>query len=276
MKTTKYLMVLFATLIFFISGCTNQTPQTTTIAAETTTTLEMPATTTTGQAITSTTATQVTTTTTPANTGKTLELTLTAKNIAFDQKTITVPAGAHIKLLFKNQDANVPHNFALYDSSEAKTNYFKGQIIKGVSEITYEFDAPATPGTYFFRCDPHAQIMNGDFVVQPAASTTTLSSTTIPTTAQTTTTTPIGGKTVNIEISGFAFNPRSIKINKGDTVVWTNMDSVPHTVTSDSGNELDSKTLSRGDTYSHTFGTAGTFSYHCNIHLSMTGTITVE
>ena len=80
----------------------------------------------------------------------------------------------------------------------------------------------------------------------------------------------------NIEISNFAFSPSSIAIKAGDTVIWTNMDSVGHTITSDSGNELQSEAVSNGETYSHTFENAGTYLYHCSIHTSMKGEIIVE
>ena len=82
-------------------------------------------------------------------------------------------------------------------------------------------------------------------------------------------------QTLNIEISGFAFAQKTIEINVGDTVTWTNKDSVQHTVTSDSGSELDSSYLSKNQQYSHTFTTAGTFAYHCIPHPSMTGTVVV-
>jgi len=83
-------------------------------------------------------------------------------------------------------------------------------------------------------------------------------------------------KTENIAITNFAFSPATITINKGDTIVWTNMGSVSHTVTSDSGNELASSSLPNGQTYSHTFNIIGTFSYHCSIHTMMKGTVTVQ
>ena len=41
------------------------------------------------------------------------------------------------------------------------------------------------------------------------------------------------------------------------------------------GKELGSSVLSTGQTYSHTFNTAGAFHYHCGVHPSMKGTITV-
>lgn len=91
---------------------------------------------------------------------------LIAKNIAFNTSTITVPAGAHVTVNFDHQDANVPHNFAVYDSASAKTTIFKGDIITGPKMIAYTFDAPTTPGTYFFRCDVHPTAMTGQFIVK--------------------------------------------------------------------------------------------------------------
>lgn len=76
-------------------------------------------------------------------------------------------------------------------------------------------------------------------------------------------------KTHNIDIKNFAFSPAEIRIMKGDSVIWTNKDSAGHTVTSDSGDELNSGTLSNGESYTHTFNTAGTFNYHCVPHKSI-------
>lgn len=42
------------------------------------------------------------------------------------------------------------------------------------------------------------------------------------------------------------------------------------------GPELSSAVLSAGQTYSHTFKTAGTFPYHCGVHQSMKGRVTVS
>ena len=90
--------------------------------------------------------------------------------------------------------------------------------------------------------------------------------------------TPSGGSinpanTVNIE--NFAFSPGTLTIKVGQTVTWTNKDSTSHTVTSDSGNELISSTLSNSQTYTHTFNSVGTFNYHCSIHTSMKASIIV-
>ncbi len=80
----------------------------------------------------------------------------------------------------------------------------------------------------------------------------------------------------NIEINNFAFSQDNLNIKVGETIVWTNKDSAKHTVTSDTGSELDSEVLSKGQSYSHTFNVAGEFDYHCNLHSYMKGKIIVE
>jgi plastocyanin len=90
---------------------------------------------------------------------------LIAKNIAFNTSTITVPAGANITVNFDNQDSGIPHNFAVYETSAAQNNIFKGDIITGPKKTTYTFTAPDKPGTYFFRCDVHPTQMNGQFTM---------------------------------------------------------------------------------------------------------------
>lgn len=79
--------------------------------------------------------------------------------------------------------------------------------------------------------------------------------------------------TYKISISGFAFVQPSLSVKKGDTVVWTNKDSAPHTIT---GTGWGSGTINQGQTYSFTFNSTGTFAYHCNFHPSMTGVVVVS
>lgn len=79
-----------------------------------------------------------------------------------------------------------------------------------------------------------------------------------------------------VTIEGFSFSPLKLTVKKGTTVTWTNQDSAPHTVTSDSGSELASLSLSKGQFYSHTFNEVGTFEYHCKFHSMMRATVIVE
>jgi heme/copper-type cytochrome/quinol oxidase subunit 2 len=107
----------------------------------------------------------------PPPPGTHVMINLIAKNIAFDKSTITVSAGAEVMIDFDNQDAGIPHNFAVYQSGSKASGtasglIFAGQIITGPNKITYTFTAPTTPGNYFFRCDVHPTIMTGTFVVQ--------------------------------------------------------------------------------------------------------------
>jgi len=93
------------------------------------------------------------------------------------------------------------------------------------------------------------------------------------------------GKVVSVSIVDNAFNPPNVPINAGDTVRWTNNGALPHTVTSNPGpagcappstENFASGTLSTNNTFQHTFNTAGSFAYHCEIHgCSMAGTVTV-
>jgi plastocyanin len=80
----------------------------------------------------------------------------------------------------------------------------------------------------------------------------------------------------SVTISNFSFSPTSVTINVGDKVKWTNNDDVSHTVTSNTGSELNSSLFSKGQTFEHTFTTAGTFTYHCTPHPTMTGTVVVK
>ncbi|HEU5114174.1 MAG TPA: cupredoxin family copper-binding protein [Candidatus Paceibacterota bacterium] len=91
--------------------------------------------------------------------------------------------------------------------------------------------------------------------------------------AKTTSAVP-AGKTVYVSISNYSFVPATLSIAKGTTVVWTNHDSMPHTVTAAPGGPS-SKELSKGVTYSFTFNTPGTVNYHCSIHPGMLGTVFV-
>jgi plastocyanin len=85
------------------------------------------------------------------------------------------------------------------------------------------------------------------------------------------------GNVVSVSIVDFAFTPKTITVPVGTTVRWTNNGNAPHTVTSTSSPKaFDSGTLNSGDTFQHTFTTAGQFPYRCNIHPSMTGTVIVE
>ncbi len=97
---------------------------------------------------------------------KSVTIGISAKNIAFNTSTITVPAGSMVTVNFDNMDSGVAHNVAFYTDSTAKTPIYVGAIITGPKTTTYTFAAPSKPGTYFFRCDVHPVNMVGKFIVQ--------------------------------------------------------------------------------------------------------------
>ncbi len=77
------------------------------------------------------------------------------------------------------------------------------------------------------------------------------------------------------------FSPLNRTVTHPATVQWINGDSHDHTVTNDPGSgETYNQTVGGGLTFSFTFNTPGTYTYHCQIHgapgTGMHGTITVN
>src|SRR6266567_1000220 len=71
--------------------------------------------------------------------------------------------------------------------------------------------------------------------------------------------------TNSVDIANFAYSPATIKIKVGDTVTWTNKDSVGHSATADDGT-WDTGVLPQGKSGSEKFTKAGNFTYHCSVH----------
>jgi len=95
-------------------------------------------------------------------------------------------------------------------------------------------------------------------------------------TAASTTLTAATTASVNqILIQGSSFTPASLTVKAGDTVTWTNKDSMNHTVTSNSG-VFDSGNIAPGASFSYKFDKEGTFDYKCSIHTFMTANVTVQ
>jgi len=89
-------------------------------------------------------------------------LQLSALNIAFEQTSLTAPAGTPFQIEFDNKDASVPHNVDIHDASG--TEVFKGEIFPGPAKRVY--DVPALDaGAYAFACTVHPT-MTGTLTVQ--------------------------------------------------------------------------------------------------------------
>jgi LPXTG-motif cell wall-anchored protein len=77
----------------------------------------------------------------------------------------------------------------------------------------------------------------------------------------------------SVSIVDYRFAPGTITVNAGDTVTWTNNGKQPHSA---KGSGFDTGILSKGKSGSHTFGSAGSFSYICSVHPFMKGTVVVR
>jgi len=80
-----------------------------------------------------------------------------------------------------------------------------------------------------------------------------------------------------IAIENYAYSPKKITIKKGTQVTWTNKDNAKHDITPD--NQTDefkaSRLLGKGESYSVTFNTVGTYTYYCSPHTYMKAEVVV-
>jgi plastocyanin len=77
-----------------------------------------------------------------------------------------------------------------------------------------------------------------------------------------------------VAIQDYAFKPATITVTAGTTVIWTQKDDDPHTVTADDAS-FDSKGLGQGDTFKRVFDKPGRYPYHCAAHPFMKGVVVV-
>jgi plastocyanin len=81
--------------------------------------------------------------------------------------------------------------------------------------------------------------------------------------------------THRITIEGAAFTPATLNIKAGDTIIWTNKDPYPHTVTATT-KDFDSDTLQPDASWKFTLSMRGEVSYTCALHPTMAGTLQVQ
>jgi plastocyanin len=91
---------------------------------------------------------------------------------------------------------------------------------------------------------------------------------------------PTGAATVNIPtnartLGASAYVPNPVTISQGAVVTWSNTDSTTHDVVADGGS-FDSGRMNQNGNFSFTFTQKGTYTYHCSIHPTMTGTVVVQ
>ena len=143
-----------------------------------------------------------------------------------------------------------------------------------------------TPATTAAPTSPAPMTMVTTATSSPTTPAPTGNATAIPTTMPTTPTatatqTPTSPPGMAIVIQNYGFNPQTVTIPVGTTVTWTNLDTVQHQIANSGTPTIGpeqlfmSKPLAKGDTFSYTFTSAGTFQYYCIVHNFMRGTIIV-
>jgi plastocyanin len=89
-----------------------------------------------------------------------------------------------------------------------------------------------------------------------------------------------GGTSVSME--NIQFSPNDLTVKAGQTVTFTNNESVPHDVHKESGPGGDFSSgpdggMQQGDTFKLKLDKPGTYKYVCHVHApGMSGTITVK
>jgi plastocyanin len=88
--------------------------------------------------------------------------------------------------------------------------------------------------------------------------------------------TPLPPVTVDVTARNNYFDPRTLTVDAGATVRWTNLGSAPHTVTLPG--VFDSGTMNPAAVFSYTFNSPGIYNYYCVYHRyqGMTGQIVVR
>jgi plastocyanin len=85
---------------------------------------------------------------------------------------------------------------------------------------------------------------------------------------------PAGAATIEVRIERSGFVPATVTVAAGDTVRWTNRDSVNHQVVSETG-AFASPILAAGQSFSFVFRDAGTFRYRDGLKPTERGTVRV-
>ena len=128
-----------------------------------------------------------------------------------------------------------------------------------------------TPATPAEAPPPATTVATTAETMTPVPQTSAPSATTMTTTPTTQASPP---SPVSVTIKDFVFHPASVTVPAGTTVTWTNLDAATHSIVSDTG-KFSSSNLPTGQTFSFTFTGAGSYPYHCGIHTTMHGTVTV-
>jgi plastocyanin len=80
--------------------------------------------------------------------------------------------------------------------------------------------------------------------------------------------------THRVAIDGLKYEPDALTVRRGDTIVWTNKDPFPHTVTAPG--KFDSHNIAANGSWKYVVSSPGEYAYICTLHPNMKGTLRVE
>jgi len=80
--------------------------------------------------------------------------------------------------------------------------------------------------------------------------------------------------THRVVIDGLKYEPEALTVKRGDTVVWTNKDPFPHTVTAPG--KFDSHDIAVDGSWKYVARATGEYTYICTLHPNMKGVLRVE
>lgn len=213
-------------------------------------------------------------------------------NPDYEPEPVSVSKGYGVEWV--NED-NVPHTV----TSKTEGLFDSGTILAEAKWLlnTAELDV----GNYEYFCTLHPFMVGSLSVTEaaPAGAPTSSSNATGNQTAAPSQgisqnqTSPSAGATVSsvsivsgasVPTNGKYYDPESTASSVGSMVIWTNDDTVPHTVTSGvvednvpkPDGKFDSNILTAGKSFSFVFDTAGEYDYYCFLHPFMTGNVVVN
>jgi plastocyanin len=208
-------------------------------------------------------------------------VTVAAQSLQFDTGRIELPANAPSIIHFENNDPGIQHNIAIFTDSSLGTNLFRGEVETGPAAVDYRVP-PLDVGEYYFHCDIHPT-MSGIVAVVGGGG----GGGPPPPTA-----TPGGGGAgggaatpSTITAQGLAFSTAEIALppDAPSTIHFENKDAgVSHDIAIYTDSSLGTN-LFRGQIitgpasidYSIPALKPGTYYFHCDVHPTMHGSVTV-
>jgi plastocyanin len=208
-------------------------------------------------------------------------VTVAAQALQFDTGRIELPANAPSTIHFENNDPGIQHNIAIFTDSSLGTNLFRGEVVTGPAAVDYRVP-PLDVGEYYFHCDIHPTMSGVVAVVGGGGGGGPP-----PPTA-----TPGGGgggggaaTPSTITAQGLAFSTAEIALppDAPSTIHFENKDAgVSHDIAIYTDSSLGTN-LFRGQIitgpasidYSIPALKPGTYYFHCDVHPTMHGSVTV-